>query len=162
MPTKLQCWPAVPSPLTTSQPVRQKLLYVGQIILFVIIVVQFIMLYRSFVLAAACGSIVDAGMLRRQSAYSSSSSSIPQYYQTVPELFPGPTPTGPAAFLAETNPAPFPSTSYIPNTPLETQAPIANNPTNGNIFQQMGQLSHYFPNPGETRSTRETRHSADS
>jgi hypothetical protein len=58
----------------------------------------------------------------------------------------GPTPTGPPAFLAQTNPAPFASTSYIPNTPLETQVPIAG--ANGqNIFQLHGQLSHYFPNP---------------
>lgn len=60
---------------------------------------------------------------------------------------PGPTPTGAAPFLAETNPAPFAGTSYIPNSPLETQVPIAGNTNNGNIFQMMGQLSHYFPNP---------------
>ena len=60
---------------------------------------------------------------------------------------PGPTPTGTAAFLAETNPAPFSSTSYIPNSPLETQVPIKGNTDNGNIFQLHGQLSHYFPNP---------------
>jgi hypothetical protein len=59
----------------------------------------------------------------------------------------GPTPTGAAAFLAQTNPAPFASTSYIPNAPLETQVPIVGNTKNGNIFQMHGQLSHYFPNP---------------
>jgi hypothetical protein len=31
--------------------------------------------------------------------------------------------------------------------PLETQVPIAGNTNNGNIYQMMGQLSHYFPNP---------------
>jgi hypothetical protein len=49
--------------------------------------------------------------------------------------------------LAETNPAPFPSKSYIPNAPLETQVPIQGNFENANIFQLHGQLSHYFPNP---------------
>lgn len=66
---------------------------------------QFIMMYKSYVVAAAAG-LVDAGILNRQA--SSASSNIPQYYQTTPELFAGPTPTGPAAFLAQTNPAPFP------------------------------------------------------
>jgi hypothetical protein len=59
----------------------------------------------------------------------------------------GPTPTGQAPFLAELNPAPFPSKSYIPNTPLETQVPITGNSKDENIFQLHGQLSHYFPNP---------------
>ncbi|KAF2860705.1 phosphoglycerate mutase-like protein [Piedraia hortae CBS 480.64] len=75
------------------------------------------------------------------------SSNLPDYFQTKPELFPGPTPTGDPAFLAQTNPAPFPSTTYIPPQPLETQIPIRGNDKNGNIFQLMAQLSHYFPNP---------------
>lgn len=52
-----------------------------------------------------------------------------------------------APFLAESNPAPFASKSYIPNTPLETQVPIVGNTNNANIYQLHGQLSHYFPNP---------------
>jgi len=59
----------------------------------------------------------------------------------------GPTPTGVPAFLAQTNPAPFASVSYIPPQPLETQVPISGNVNNSNIFQLFGQLSHYFPNP---------------
>ena len=59
----------------------------------------------------------------------------------------GPTATGSAAFLAKTNPAPFTGVSYIPVSPLETQVPISGNTNDGNIFQLMGQLSHYFPNP---------------
>ena len=39
------------------------------------------------------------------------------------------------------------STTYIPNSPLETQVPIEGRVGNGNIFQMHGQLSHYFPNP---------------
>jgi hypothetical protein len=45
------------------------------------------------------------------------------------------------------NPAPFAGVSYIPNQPLETQVPIAGNTNDSNIFQNMGQLSPYFPNP---------------
>ncbi|PPJ50285.1 hypothetical protein CBER1_04889 [Cercospora berteroae] len=78
---------------------------------------------------------------------SSTSSDVPDYFVTKPELFPGPTPTGDAAFLAQTNPAPFAGTTYIPNSPLATQVPIVGNNDNGNIFQMHGQLSHYFPNP---------------
>jgi hypothetical protein len=37
--------------------------------------------------------------------------------------------------------------SYIPNTPLETQIPIAGNAGNKNIFQSMANISPYFPNP---------------
>ena len=59
----------------------------------------------------------------------------------------GPTQTGAAPFLAETNPAPFVSVSYIPPQPLETQVPITGNVNNSNIYQLFGQLSHYFPNP---------------
>ncbi|KAF1981533.1 phosphoglycerate mutase-like protein [Aulographum hederae CBS 113979] len=76
------------------------------------------------------------------------SSTVPQYFQTYPELYTGPTLTGEPAALAETNPAPFPGTTYIPPQPLETQAPIIGTPSDGgNIFQLFGQLSHYFPNP---------------
>ena len=134
---------------STAGRIKQRLLFSGQLIVFGIVVAQFIMLYRSFALAAACGSLVDAGILKRQSSASGSATSkLPDYYQTVPELFPGPTPTGSAAFLAQTNPAPFASTSYIPNTPLETQVPIVGNTNNGNIYELMGQLSHYFPGSG--------------
>lgn len=58
----------------------------------------------------------------------------------------GPTPTGPAPFLAESNPAPFGTVSYIPNSPIETQEPITGNVNNSNIFHQMGNLSPYFSN----------------
>ncbi|KAI7166084.1 hypothetical protein D0869_13345 [Hortaea werneckii] len=145
--TKLRPAPESSSGVAVSTWLKQRLLFAGQVILFTIIVVQAVMLYRSLALASACG-IVDAGALRRQRASSQSSSSgIPQYYQTSPELFPGPTPTGEPAFLAQTNPAPFPSTTYIPPSPLETQVPIQGNKDDGNIFHMMGQLSHYFPNP---------------
>lgn len=127
----------------SSSQIKQRLLLSGQIVLGAICVVQFIMLYKNFAVTAACGGLVGAATLPRHSA----SSSPPDYFQTTPELFPGPTATGPAPFLAETNPAPFPSTTYFPPTPLETQVPIQGNTENGNIYQLMGHLSHYFPNP---------------
>jgi len=74
-------------PIHQSTTVRQKLLYAGQVILFGVIVVQFAMLYRKYAFAAAC-SLVDAGALRKQQL-ESSSTDLPQYYQTKPELWPG-------------------------------------------------------------------------
>lgn len=132
--TKLQTRPswyleAASSPLSRHS-LRDRLAFFGQILPFLIIIVQFIMLYRSYALLAACG-LADAGLIKK--AASSSSTSVADYFQTKPELFPGPTPTGPAPFLAQTNPAPFASTTYIPNSPLETQVPIKGNTDNGNI-----------------------------
>lgn len=60
----------------------------------------------------------------------------------------GPTATGRAPFLAESNPVAFAaSIPFVPNTPLETAVPIVGNTQNASIFQLMGQLSPYFPNP---------------
>lgn len=79
---------------------------------------------------------------------SGESATVPQYFQTSPELWAGPTATGRAPFLAQTNPISFaPSATYIPNTPLETAMPIVGNTQNQSIFHLMGQLSPYFPNP---------------
>ncbi|KAK7537506.1 histidine phosphatase superfamily [Phyllosticta citribraziliensis] len=100
------------------------------------------MLTRSALIAAAVGSYADAANVATPS-----STEVPQYFQTSPELFAGPTKTGDAPFLAQTNIAPFSGVSYIPVQPIETQIPIAGNTENANIFQLMGQLSHYFPNP---------------
>jgi hypothetical protein len=58
----------------------------------------------------------------------------------------GPTQTGDAPYLAQTNIAPFVGVSYIPNAPLETQVPIAN-AEGRNIFQSLANISPYFPNP---------------
>jgi hypothetical protein len=81
-------------------------------------------------------------------ASTTASSEVPQYFQTKPELFAGPTPTGAEPFLAQTNPAPFASVSYIPPSPIETQEPIIGNLDDGNIFEHMGKLSPYFAGPG--------------
>ena len=77
-----------------------------------------------------------------------STTKVPQYFQTTPELWPGPTATGRAPFLVETNPVSFaPSATFVPNTPLETAIPIAGQGRNQSIFRLMGHLSSYFPNP---------------
>jgi hypothetical protein len=79
---------------------------------------------------------------------SAATTTVPQYFQTTPELWAGPTATGVAPFLAQTNPVSFgPSATYIPNAPLETAMPIVGNPQNASIFHLMGHLSPYFPNP---------------
>ncbi len=79
---------------------------------------------------------------------SGESTTVPQYFQTSPELWAGPTATGRAPFLAQTNPISFaPSATYVPNAPLETAVPIVGNLQNQSIFHLMGQLSPYFPNP---------------
>lgn len=93
--TKHWAWPFFSSEAGTSPAVnrsrelKQRSLFVGQIVLFGIVVVQFMMLYRHYMLFAACG-LADAGLVKKQ-ATSSSSSSLPNYYQTSPEFFPGTT-----------------------------------------------------------------------
>ncbi|KAF2662465.1 phosphoglycerate mutase-like protein [Lophiostoma macrostomum CBS 122681] len=77
----------------------------------------------------------------------STSTTIPDYFDIDNSAFAGPTRTGSAPWLAQTNIAPFPGVSYIPNAPLETQIPIAGNIDDQNIFQSLGHLSPYLPNP---------------
>ncbi|KAK0657505.1 acid phosphatase [Cercophora newfieldiana] len=77
-------------------------------------------------------------------------SSVPQYFQTTPELWAGPTPTGKPAFLAQTRTW-KPEASYVPNSPLQTDVPLAGGalPKQGkSIFEMMGYLSPYTPSPG--------------
>jgi hypothetical protein len=76
--------------------ISKKVLFLGQIALFGIVIVQFVMLYRNYAVAAAAlaGDMVDAGVVRRQSASSSAASSsatsnVPDYYVTDPLLLPG-------------------------------------------------------------------------
>jgi hypothetical protein len=73
---------------------------------------------------------------------------VPQYFQTDNGLWAGPTATGRAPFLAQTNPVSFaPTATFVPNNPLETAQPIIGQGQNESIFQLMGNLSPYFPNP---------------
>ncbi|MCJ1471081.1 hypothetical protein MMC07_009729 [Pseudocyphellaria aurata] len=78
-----------------------------------------------------------------------SQTTVPQYFQTTPELFAGPTATGRAPFLAEINPDFVgPDGSFVPNAPLQTAEPIAGNTQNENFAHYFGQLSPYFVGPG--------------
>ena len=68
----------------------------------------------------------------------SSSPKVPQYFQTTPELWAGPTPTGLPAFLAQTRTFDHAAT-YVPNDPLVTSIPIHGmKPGNQSIFELMG------------------------
>jgi hypothetical protein len=94
-------------------------------------------------------AVLDLRRATTASGLATASATEPWYYQTTPELFAGPTPTGLIApFLAQTNPAPWGAeASFVPNAPLETNLPIQGNSNNQSIFQLHGQLSSYFPNP---------------
>lgn len=73
---------------------------------------------------------------------------VPQYFQTSPELWAGPTATGAPAFLAQTR-AFDPAATFVPNQPLQTAVPVEGAaPGNESIFQMMGFLTPYTPSPG--------------
>lgn len=95
------------------------------------------------VLGSAAAAVLD---LRQASGSEEPSATVEQIFQTSPQIYAGPTKTGTAPFLAQTNPAPF-GMSYVANLPLETALPIQGNTNNDSIFQLVGQLSPYFPNP---------------
>lgn len=105
------------------------------------------MFIASLVLLSALSLTRAAVLEKKQAASTASTTTVPQYFQTTPELFPGPTATGRAPFLAQSNPAPFGVASFVANHPLETAIPIVGNTQNASIFQLMGNLSPYFPNP---------------
>ena len=71
----------------------KKVLFIGQVLLFGVVVVQFIMLYRSYALAAAAAAnLIDAGVIGRENASSGSASAVsnvPDYLITKPLLLPG-------------------------------------------------------------------------
>lgn len=70
-------------------------------------------------------------------------SKVPQHFQTSPELWPGPTATGKAAFLAQTV-AFEPTATYVPNEPLQTAIPIVG-AKNDSIFHHMGYVRTRAP-----------------
>lgn len=73
---------------------------------------------------------------------------VPQYFQTSPELWAGPTATGAPAFLAQTRTF-DPTATFVPNQPLQTAIPIEGmGSQNESVFQMMGYLSPYMPSPG--------------
>lgn len=111
-----------------------------------------IMLASAFVLMLGLVALVRASWFERRATSSNcdcaSTTTVPQYFQTTPEIFAGPTATGRAPFLAASNPAPFgPAGTFVANAPLETALPIVGNTQNQSIFHLTGQLSPYFPNP---------------
>ena len=115
-------------------------------------------------LGLCVGGPVEKRQATSATTASTTTATVPQYFQITPEVFNGelqflstakhaahkrlgPTQGGASPFLAETNPAPFnPTKSFVPNTPLETAVPIVG-ANNRSIYQLMGQLSSYFPNP---------------
>lgn len=79
---------------------------------------------------------------------SSSTATVPQYFQTSPQLWAGPTATGKAPFLAQSNPVSFaPTQTFAPSNPLETGIPVVGQYQNDSIFHLMAHLSPYFSNP---------------
>jgi len=107
----------------------------------------------SFVATLALLGLAEAAAIHLREAtvtvtVSGSTSSVPQYFQTTPELFAGPTATGPEPFLAETDTVAQTTGSYVPPHPLQTKEVISDNPSDGNIFEHMGNLSPYFNSPG--------------
>ncbi|KAM0281949.1 hypothetical protein ACHAQH_003295 [Verticillium albo-atrum] len=72
---------------------------------------------------------------------------VPQYFQTSPQLWAGPTATGRAPFLAQTRVVP--TGSFVPNSPLQTAVPIEGMATQDEgFFKMMGYLAPYEPSPG--------------
>lgn len=77
--------------------ISQKALFVAQVLLFVVVVVQFVIMYRSYVLAAAAALVGAEPIVHRQYGESSktscswccSTSDLPDYLVTKPELLPG-------------------------------------------------------------------------
>ncbi|KAM7223157.1 acid phosphatase [Rhypophila decipiens] len=80
----------------------------------------------------------------------SPTTTVPQYFQTSPQLWAGPTATGRAPFMAQTRTFDHAAT-YVPNSPLQTAIPIqggGGGAGNESIFKMMGFLSPYEPSPG--------------
>jgi hypothetical protein len=131
------CWK---SNSKVNQSLKNSLIFMA---ICAVLFCTFTMLSDSFLTLITLGRVGPAKMFS-----TSASSKVPQYFQTSPELWAGPTATGRAPFLAQTNPVSFaPTVTFVPNTPLETAVPIVGQGQNQSIFQLMGQLSPYFPNP---------------
>ena len=120
----------------------------------VIVVLTCVLMYGSYALLANPLELLplpqNEGVLISYSSCdcSTPTSDVPQYFQTDNGLWAGPTASGRAPFLAQTNPVSFaPTATFVPNNPLETAQPIIGQAKNESIFQLMGNLSPYFPNP---------------
>ena len=109
-------------------------------------------LFSLFVLIVGLVALARAAWVERRggvpTSACSSTTTVPQHFQTTPQIFAGPTATGEAPFLAANDPAPFgASRSFVANAPLETAVPITGNTQNASVFRSMGHLSPYFSNP---------------
>lgn len=62
---------------------------------------------------------------------------VPLHFQTSPQVYAGPTATGPAPFMAQTVAFDAEAT-YVPNEPLQTAVPVEGMKKDGNIFKLMG------------------------
>ncbi|KAH8602612.1 histidine phosphatase superfamily [Bisporella sp. PMI_857] len=117
----------------------------------VLVVVTGIVLYGSYSILSNRVMLITSARLSMRPAIAGCShetKKVPQYFQTSPELWAGPTATGRAPFLAQTNPVSFePTATFVPNNPLETAIPIIGQSQNQSIFHLMGHLSPYFSNP---------------
>lgn len=75
------------------EPFSKKALFIGQLLLLGVVVVQSVMLYRSYALAAALAAdLAEAGVMRKHAsaeASSSVASNLPDYLVTKPMLLPG-------------------------------------------------------------------------
>ncbi|KAL1902988.1 hypothetical protein Sste5346_000900 [Sporothrix stenoceras] len=96
------------------------------------------------------GAANDNGSKDKDGACQPTTVTVPQYFQTTPQLFAGPTATGRPAFLAQTVTI-DPTATYVANQPLQTNILVDGVPNDGsghNIFHHMGYLSPYQPAPG--------------
>ena len=140
-----------PPPLfkgSKAQKVLGKALLVS--IACVILYCSYTMLFDNILMLSALSAPQGATLPASDASppCSSSTESVPDYFQTSLQQWAGPTATGRAPFLAQTNPVSFaPTATFVPNVPLETAMPIVGQSQNQSIFQLMGQLSPYFPNP---------------
>lgn len=69
---------------TSSERLKERALLAGQIVLLLTVITQFMMLYRSFALLAACG-LSDAALMKK----AASSDASAQPFQTYPEEYAG-------------------------------------------------------------------------
>lgn len=78
--------PAIPV-TTCRYRLGQRFLVLIQLLLFLFVVLQFIIMYKKY--AAACSVLAVVGGEAANVQYGPSSSSLPDYLVTEPELFPG-------------------------------------------------------------------------
>ncbi|KAF9894766.1 hypothetical protein FE257_006656 [Aspergillus nanangensis] len=104
----------------------------------------FEMRFTSESISVLLASAVSANVIRPEEP---ATSTVPDYFQTSYGPYAGPTAAGELPFLAQTNPVLLGNPTYVPNTPVVTDVPVAGCRDGGEIFKHMGNLSPYMPNP---------------